>query len=539
MIYMVSSCPNGHPLQDQCSQTSMDYDYKLDIPVLSSYTGIWFQNIFCAICHNYTDHFRALDLSFSCNGENTTLQEVLTLGIYLPGDLTWFYEDSICVLQAQLQTSDTMNAAEPWERPCIPAVSSCPLDWQNTTIAKLCRSYAHYVESRGEIEVYKNPHCALCSGLDIKKLSCFDGSSTTTRNVEETVVHPPPSLRLVMDFTWYMESKSCRLPVGVWDVLHSCCQMHDSSYSQWMQNQRSRCVQITSSRFIQKDSFNETCSRIVLNPGEFTLHDGYLKVLIPRSSYFGYLFPPGKYMLMSGGRSEVCDMFQANFARMDLIQGYLTIICLSISVICLTFHLLTSRPKNLHGKNLQALSGTLLLAQLAFLVGINPIISISQEICIAFAVVLYFGYLSAFLWMNIISVDIWRTFSASVGCIRKSVTTHYKYAMFALGIPAIMTSCALVANYTSLLPCYLRPEFGSGGNCWFGNKNGLAVFFVTPVSLLLLINLILFLTTIYELHRKQENRCYIESIQAENLRGTRRVGLHTMNYFFSFSFGYV
>ncbi|XP_068084792.1 uncharacterized protein [Anabrus simplex] len=155
MIYMVSSCPNGHPLQDQCSQTSMDYDYKLDIPVLSSYTGIWFQNIFCAICHNYTDHFRALDLSFSCNGENTTLQEVLTLGIYLPGDLTWFYEDSICVLQAQLQTSDTMNAAEPWERPCIPAVSSCPLDWQNTTIAKLCRSYAHYVESRGEIEVGK------------------------------------------------------------------------------------------------------------------------------------------------------------------------------------------------------------------------------------------------------------------------------------------------------------------------------------------------------------------------------------------------
>jgi hypothetical protein len=214
-------------------------------------------------------------------------------------------------------------------------------------------------------------------------------------------------------------------------------------------------------------TWNHTCPVITLTTSEFhILSNGSIQYTGSNSHYVGHVFVD--FEIMENHSASVCAL-QHDKGNEDLIssayQGYLTEFCLSVSVICLVLHIGTycALPKlcNLPGKNLLSLSWALLFAQLGFLVGINPAFEVPLGVCIGIAVAEHYCFLAAFFWMNVMSVDIWRTFSRSTLRGSGSLKTHCKYAGYAWGTSALI---ALVAMSVDLCTedGAVKPSFGIG-----------------------------------------------------------------------------
>ena len=214
-------------------------------------------------------------------------------------------------------------------------------------------------------------------------------------------------------------------------------------------------------------TFNQSCSVITLTTSEYhILGNGSLQYIGNNSHYVGHIFD--EFGIMDNKSAIVCAL-DGHRAIEDLISGaydgYLTGFCLSVSVLCLIIHvgIYCALPQlsNLPGKNLLSLSWALLLAQFIFLVGVNPVVEVPLEMCVGIAVVQYYFFLTAFFWMNVMSVDIWRTFSGSTFRRSDGLRTHRKYAVYAWGSAALLALAALIVDLCTEDGA-VKPYFGTG-----------------------------------------------------------------------------
>jgi len=199
-------------------------------------------------------------------------------------------------------------------------------------------------------------------------------------------------------------------------------------------------------------TFNQSCPVITLAASEYQIIDnGSLQYIGNNSHYVGHIFD--EFGIIDNKSAIVCALHDHR-ATEDLIsgayEGYLTGFCLSVSVICLILHvgIHCALPKlsNLPGKNLLSLSWAILLAHILFLVGVKPDFEVPPAVCIGIAVVEYYCLLAAFFWMNVMSVDIWRTFSGTTFRGSDGLRTHRKYAIYAWGTAALLALAALTVD---------------------------------------------------------------------------------------------
>ncbi|KAL4716671.1 hypothetical protein ACJJTC_004790 [Scirpophaga incertulas] len=130
--------------------------------------------------------------------------------------------------------------------------------------------------------------------------------------------------------------------------------------------------------------------------------------------------------------------------------------------------------------------------------------------CEITSVIQYFATLSSFFWMNVIAFDIFgqlailfRTFRANYKLHptnRRGITHKYRmYCLFAFGIPFLMTVTALFIDLVDLSTerDIVKIDFKSclGG---YGSVN---LYLYTPITILIAINVILFLLTVFNIWR--------------------------------------
>ncbi|KAJ4428438.1 hypothetical protein ANN_24475 [Periplaneta americana] len=484
---MVMRCPRDAltKISDACmvaNRTSPNFHYTMDVPVLSSVSGVWYRNVYCAVC----------------NGDAKHLAPVLEEGKYTE-NLRWILGPTTCQLKVKLLPTSTTGFLRPCGKTCakkkIILIEDCPPSWTDMDIARKCRGYAFYTKLRKN--VYKNPHCAMCNGVSTEDLMPW--LNTCSDSLFKTRVMP--SYAIILDFMGNGGEdeayRLCQPPNGVWDVIEETCIEIISS--------------VRSGRML-----NETCPKIKLMKSEFqTLDNGSLEYTGNNSRYIGQIF--NSFEILENETAIVCDLNRVDEEEDIIIlsQGYLTEFCLSISVICLFLHIIIycALPKlrNLPGKNLLALSCALLLAQFGFLIGITPKFEVSKAVCVGIASLEYFCFLAAFFWMNIMSVDIWRTFSGSMLRGSGGLKTYRKYSGYAWGIPAFLVLLALTVDLTSDDGA-VKPWFGKEGVCWFGSPGGLGLFFALPVFILLVMDSGLFIFTVYKIwHTKLQGSSYIQN----------------------------
>ncbi|CAG9784418.1 unnamed protein product [Diatraea saccharalis] len=221
----------------------------------------------------------------------------------------------------------------------------------------------------------------------------------------------------------------------------------------------------------------------------FKCHDNRARKIILNSSLITdrhSLDMNGSLQLYHGLTSEYClDTFECN-GKIEVAASTCILIVpanhskliftlLSISVmfliITLVVHCSISEFRNLHGFNLISYISSLLLgylglarAQYGFIPDIN--------VCTAMGYCIYFGFMSAFMWVNVLCFDIWWKMShmqsVQRSMNRSSWIKFIKYSLYAWGMSVCFTLTTFLLDIYPLSPI-LDAEMGKG-RCWFGAR---------------------------------------------------------------------
>ncbi|KFM81725.1 putative G-protein coupled receptor Mth-like 3, partial [Stegodyphus mimosarum] len=257
-----------------------------------------------------------------------------------------------------------------------------------------------------------------------------------------------------------------------------------------------------------KDQLNNSwglknsCFKIILSNDKFILLENgsafvnYSQKLLSVEEYEEYE-KDGKTVL----QIAICADNNHNLLPYSNVHYWLSVVTLSISVICLTLHLavyaILKKLRNCPGKILMSLSASLLCGHLFLLLG--PRFMEIYWLCYLNAVFTYFGYLSAFHWMSVMAFDIHKTFSMTQSRNRNS-KTFIKYSLCSWISSASILLISITVDNVLKENNEFRPRYGQP-ICWFNHRKGLLVFFVVPVTTLLMANVILFAVTAFYVRR--------------------------------------
>lgn len=238
---------------------------------------------------------------------------------------------------------------------------------------------------------------------------------------------------------------------------------------------------------------------------EFSIRNGTAHVS-PLNASYGPLFYEldGNDLLICKPAHMMSDSDDDRFTEDD-VYTYITLIGLSISIICLTLHLiafaLVPDLRNIPGCCMACLCGSLLAAFVSFLVGFDEYIRHSRGPCYAVAFSILFFMLSSLLWMNVMAFDVLKSLLNAVGKFRAisskmTFKNFYVYCLYAWGIGLMFASVAVISDNTPNFPEEYKPKFGNG-TCWFKQRNALLLFFAAPVFTLICMNVFFFGTCVY------------------------------------------
>ncbi|XP_065100616.2 adhesion G protein-coupled receptor E5 isoform X2 [Paramisgurnus dabryanus] len=169
----------------------------------------------------------------------------------------------------------------------------------------------------------------------------------------------------------------------------------------------------------------------------------------------------------------------------------ITCVGLPISLICLliciaTFYLVRSIQCTRNTIHLH-LCITLFIAYFIFLVGITR--TENKVGCAVVAGMLHYFFLSAFCWMCLEGVQLFRM----VVLVFNTTVRHIYLVAAGYGVPAVIVAISAAVN---------KDGYGTEQHCWLNLKDGFIWSFYGPVCVIVIVNVFFFLITIWKLAEK-------------------------------------
>lgn len=173
------------------------------------------------------------------------------------------------------------------------------------------------------------------------------------------------------------------------------------------------------------------------------------------------------------------------FSSVSIAGSALSIVGIVASLI---IHHTIPSMDNIPGKALVNLLMSVLLGQVFFLV--SGIFNGHSLICFVVAAVQHYTWLASFFWMNILSYNIFKTFTVlTKGQTLNQAKYLRLYLLYAWGGPAVIVfSCCLLHNFGFF-------QYGSQNYCWIVGSINLGLSFGLPVATLIFCNIFLFIVT--------------------------------------------
>ena len=208
------------------------------------------------------------------------------------------------------------------------------------------------------------------------------------------------------------------------------------------------------------------------------------------------------------------------FSFLALLEHYLSLVCVCLSLCCLLLTLLTYAMfrslRTIPGQNTMALCANLFLAQSLLQFGVSW--TELKGGCVAIGMLIHYFWLASVLWMNVCSFHMHRVFTARRSA--RMTSTHVKcctlrvvaYAVYSQGVPLVAVGATAA---TSILLSEGR-QLGYGGDaCYLSSAFLVGVAFAAPLGVVLILNLVFFLGAVREIVRTEK------PMQESSLNGHR------------------
>ncbi|CAH4003471.1 unnamed protein product [Pieris brassicae] len=185
----------------------------------------------------------------------------------------------------------------------------------------------------------------------------------------------------------------------------------------------------------------------------------------------------------------------------------ISFVIITISSVCLALTLIVycalPELRNLNGLNLIC-HVTMMLLAFACLARVQYSAVDDVQTCTMLGYGIYFGFVAAFAWLNVMCFDIWWTFGSvrTVKLLRKSASERRRfilYSVYAWSTTIVLTLTMFLLDHYPI-SLYLDANIGTG-SCWFSAvQNTITdwphyIFFVIPMGLVTCTNFILWLLT--------------------------------------------
>ena len=261
-------------------------------------------------------------------------------------------------------------------------------------------------------------------------------------------------------------------------------------------------------------------------------------ILFPNRTIYSYVsksvFDYGEYSIIDSkvwtclniDQVRKANSFQVHSTSVHTtILSYVTLISLAVSIqsLCALIIVYSSNKslRNLPGKNLMLLCGTLAVAQTLWFIEGN--INTVSVWCTIVTIASHLAFLCSFCSSGSIAFHSLLTFRrlAKGKLYNANNTREFPwYCAYAIGLPSCWVSVCWILNEYQVIS--LRNE--TSNSCWFGNFKGFTIAFLYPAALQLFVNTSLFLVTL-----RQIQKCNKSSDQLQKKNGTmneRHVGIY-------------
>ena len=200
------------------------------------------------------------------------------------------------------------------------------------------------------------------------------------------------------------------------------------------------------------------------------------------------------------GEQLTCnEKYGRTFRLANTVSATVSAVFLTITAIVYSF---LPKLNNLHGKIIlsNVLSITGFTVYILFIYNADYIFS--DAICTFLGYFGYFFTMSMFSWMTIMSFDLFWTFQQAVVPCRDSMSQRFlSYSLVGWGFGLLVTLAVFlvdVVDNDSVIQSY-KPNIG-GENCFLQNSSH-GIFIHLPIFVLMVVNSIFFLVTIWVLYR--------------------------------------
>ncbi|XP_020808711.1 G-protein coupled receptor Mth2 isoform X2 [Drosophila serrata] len=211
-----------------------------------------------------------------------------------------------------------------------------------------------------------------------------------------------------------------------------------------------------------------------------------------------------------------CDM-QDEHSTVKIINAYAMLFSIPFMMLTIAVYLLIPELRNQHGKSLVCyLVGLSVGYSSLTFVQLQKNFDPSSNSCKAFGYTSYFSFMAAYLWLNIISFDLWHNFRGTRGINRFQEKKRFLiYSLYSWGLALVFLAFTFSAQEFTSWPSYLKPGIGDGTFCWLDMTNWSAmIYFYGPILVIVVANTIMFVMTAIKIHSVQREMARI--IAGEN-----------------------
>lgn len=435
------------------------------------------------------------------------------------GDCCW---DAGASLSSQTASKCISRNVEKFSRREFYVVSGCDLNWPDDEVRSSCENATelkdpfYLIPVTTEQLTYFNAFCALCN-YDLDSRSMFwNASGSAGRDLQ--VAPPQYALENSDLFFWpcdggLVEVKTC--PEGTdSEIKRKCLTYFAPVRSETNETEvvykNVYCglcngAELSSMKCLPKQVVREIWGRVQLRTrfrpnllslirpvvsqdSCFSWHAGKCYIKAPQYHYANTSMPTAENETIGNNTTNVTSPEHEPYN----VQNYLTVICISLSLVCLflkgVVYMLNRSSRTFSSRCTLCLSATLFCSHLLFLLGNS--FDVSKPVCVVFAAVLHYGFLSTFFWTSVLSFDIWK----NVAAVRLSSSRHggfLLYALVAWGGPVVVVAVCLVLDWTA--PHFvLSPQYGRFA-CWIGSLWSQLAFFLMPMVILLILDIGLYI----------------------------------------------
>lgn len=120
------------------------------------------------------------------------------------------------------------------------------------------------------------------------------------------------------------------------------------------------------------------------------------------------------------------------------------------------------------------------------------------EICTITGFLVYFWMMATFFWMNVISINMYRTVKDASYLKKTEKKQYFMYNCYAWGFTIFFLIVALITNFAE--GNHYKPGIGDS-SCWFNGRTETWIFFYGPIAVLITANVSLFFLSSISLWR--------------------------------------